>query len=367
MYDADVFVLGGGPAGLAAAIALRQAGLRVILADSARPPIDKACGEGLMPDSLEAARQLGIVLPIECGCALRGIRFQGAGHASSADFPNGNGLSIRRTVLQPLLAERAQQLGVDLLWGCPVRAIRGNTVSTARGTLATRWIVGADGAQSSVRRWAGLESFARNTERFSYRKHYQVQPWSDYVEVFWGDDCQFYVSPTSANELCVALLTRDPQRRIERALPQVPELAQRLADCESTTAERGRFAVTRRLRSVTRSNIALIGDASGTVDPITGEGMCLAFKQATALAGALANGNLQHYETAHRRLARRPRLMADFMLLMDRSGFLRKRTLAAFESHPDLFSRLLAVHVGAASPLRFATAATALGFQLIAS
>ena len=367
MYDADVFVLGGGPAGLAAAIAARRAGLRVILADAARPPIDKACGEGLMPDSLAAARQLGIVLQPGCGRALRGIRFQGAGHAISADFPNGSGLSVRRTVLQPLLAERAKQVGVDLQWGCPVTSIHGNTVSTARGAIETRWIVGADGAQSSVRRWAGLESFSRNAQRFSYRKHYRAEPWSDYVEVFWGDDCQFYVSPTSANELCVALLTRDPRRRIERALPQVPELARRLADREPTSAERGRFSVSRRLRSVTQGNVALIGDASGTIDPITGEGMCLAFKQAITLAGALADGKLQGYETAHRRLTRRPRLMADFMLLMDRSSFLRKRTLAAFERHPDLFSSLLAVHVGAASPLRFATTATALGLQLIAS
>ena len=61
MFDADVFVLGGGPAGLAAAIAMRRTGLRVILADAARPPIDKACGEGLMPDSLAAARELGIL------------------------------------------------------------------------------------------------------------------------------------------------------------------------------------------------------------------------------------------------------------------------------------------------------------------
>ena len=59
MFDADVFILGGGPAGLAAAIAARRRGLRVILADAERPPIDKACGEGLMPDSLGRGRRAG--------------------------------------------------------------------------------------------------------------------------------------------------------------------------------------------------------------------------------------------------------------------------------------------------------------------
>ena len=65
MNSTDVFVIGGGPAGLAAAIAARQKGLRVIVADGAEPPIDKACGEGLMPDGLAALGHLGIQLPFE--------------------------------------------------------------------------------------------------------------------------------------------------------------------------------------------------------------------------------------------------------------------------------------------------------------
>src|ERR1022692_2180287 len=60
MQPTDLFVIGGGPAGLAAAIAARLKGLNVTLADGARPPIDKACGEGLMPDGLAALRSLGV-------------------------------------------------------------------------------------------------------------------------------------------------------------------------------------------------------------------------------------------------------------------------------------------------------------------
>lgn len=52
--EIDVFVVGGGPAGLAAAIAARLKGFTVAVADGAHPPIDKACGEGLMPDSFGA-------------------------------------------------------------------------------------------------------------------------------------------------------------------------------------------------------------------------------------------------------------------------------------------------------------------------
>ena len=71
----DVFVIGGGPAGLAAAIAARQQGLRVLVADGAKPPIDKACGEALMPDAIAALEQLGIAVPAAEACPLRGVRF----------------------------------------------------------------------------------------------------------------------------------------------------------------------------------------------------------------------------------------------------------------------------------------------------
>ena len=75
MFDTDVFVIGGGPAGLAAAIAAAQNGLHVTVADGCRFPIDKACGEGLMPDSLASAAALGIVIRPEDGHAFAGTRF----------------------------------------------------------------------------------------------------------------------------------------------------------------------------------------------------------------------------------------------------------------------------------------------------
>jgi menaquinone-9 beta-reductase len=65
LNSTDVFVIGGGPAGLAAAIAVRQQGFRVVVADGAKPPIDKACGEALMPEAIAALEGLGVTLPAE--------------------------------------------------------------------------------------------------------------------------------------------------------------------------------------------------------------------------------------------------------------------------------------------------------------
>jgi flavin-dependent dehydrogenase len=100
--------------------------------------------------------------------------------------------------------------------------------------------------------------------------------------------------------------------------------------------------------------VALLGDASGSVDAITGEGLGLAFRQALALAEALAAGNLDLYETAHRRLARRPTFMADLLLLLDGRPGLQYRALHYLARHPQVFRYLLAWHVGQLrSPIRY--------------
>jgi flavin-dependent dehydrogenase len=364
MFDTDVFVLGGGPAGLAASIAARSAGFRVLLADADKPPIDKACGEGLMPDCLEAAAKLGIPIPQSAGYTFRGIRFQSAKTHVAADFPNGTGLGVRRIVLQPLLAETAARAGVGLMWRTPVTGIAKGRISIGTEEVRARWIIGADGSQSSVRRWAGLNRFDRNSQRFSYRRHFRIAPWSEYMEIHWGERCQFYVTPVSADEICLALMTRDQHQRVADALPKFPQLHTRLQGIPALSSERGSYAVTRKLRRVTRSNIALIGDASGNVDPITGEGLYLALGQAAALAEALVAENLLLYEAAHRHLCRRPRFMAEFMLLMDRSNFLQRRTMTAFSAHPQLFADILTMHIGQMNPLRFAATMATLVWQV---
>ena len=112
------------------------------------------------------------------------------------------------------------------------------------------------------------------------------------------------------------------------------------------TAESGALAATYRLKQVARGYVALVGDASGTVDPITGKGVCLAFLQAAALADALGKGDLSHYQRAHTQTMRKPAFMADFMLTMDRWPMLRTPTLRAMEAHPKLFANLLKMHVG---------------------
>ena len=95
----------------------------------------------------------------------------------------------------------------------------------------------------------------------------------------------------------------------------------------------------------------MVGDASGSVDSLTGEGLGLAFQQANALAEALANGDFNEYEVAHRRINRPPESMSRLLLAMENHAWLRRRGLAALAKEPHLFERLLAVHAGTFSPL----------------
>jgi flavin-dependent dehydrogenase len=365
MLATDVFVIGGGPAGLAAAIAARSRGLRVMVADGNRPPIDKACGEGLMPDAISAAGRIGIVLPVSEGFHFRGIRFHGEGHSVAADFPSGFGVGCRRTLLHGHLVEQAARAGVEMLWSTPVTGIEQSAVLAEGRRIETRWIIGADGAGSRVRRWAGLDRFTRNSRRFACRRHFAVKPWTDFMEIYWGDACQIYLTPVSPDEICVAFISRTPEVRLAEALRRFPELESRLGSALPSSKERGAVTATSRLRAVARDNVALVGDASGSVDAITGQGHCQAFQQAEALAGALVAGDLTRYAAQHRRIAFRPAAMADLMLTMDRWPPIRRRALSAMAAHPQSFARLLAGHVGSLTAPQLAAAGLSLGWQMM--
>jgi menaquinone-9 beta-reductase len=364
-FATDVFVIGGGPAGLAAAIATRRKGFRVMVADGARPPIDKACGEGLLPDALAAIRSLGVNLEESDGHVFRGLRFLDRRASVEAQFPHGHGLGVRRKVLHQKMMECAQDCGVSLLWGAPVTGLFGGGVLLGGTEVAARWIVGADGCHSFVRRWSGLEAHRQLDRRFAFRRHYRLSPWTEYVEVYWGEEMQAYVTPVSEEEVCVAVISRLPSDRLEDVLREFPELALHIESAAPAGTERGAVTAMHRLKRVYRGNVALIGDASGSVDAITGEGLCLSFRQAVALAEALEDEDLSGYQEAHRCLLKRPALMANMMLMLDQRSMLREHAMRALAANPQVFARMLAVHVGAASTQQLAVTCALLGWQLL--
>jgi flavin-dependent dehydrogenase len=364
--ETDVFIVGGGPAGLAAAIAARQRGFEVVVADGNEPPIDKACGEGFLPDGLAAMERLGIHLPVSEGRPFRGIRFLSRSLSAEAVFPGGeSGLALRRTSLHRLMVERAQQLGATLSWRTAVTGISEGEVHLSDRIVRARWIIGADGSNSRVRRWAGLDRGAKPRLRYAFRRHYHVAPWTDHMEVYWGDRCQGYTAAVNSEQVCVALASHDPNLRLDEGLKTLPGLQARLQNAEIISSVRGALTGNRSFDRVWKGNVALIGDASGTVDAITGEGIGLAFSQALALAEGLESSDLVGYHNEHRKLMRRPLWMARLMLNLDGRPRLQHRTLQAFQKRPELFRHLLALHLGALPPLHAVRDGLSLGWGLL--
>ncbi|MGH9703653.1 MAG: NAD(P)/FAD-dependent oxidoreductase [Candidatus Acidiferrales bacterium] len=364
--QADVVVVGAGPAGIAAALAANAKGFRCLAVEAQTPPIDKPCGEGLLPHGVAALRDLGIRLNPEIAIPFHGIRFCDRESSSCARFPDGVGFGLRRLRLHQLLVDAATRAGVSFLWGSPVTSFERGCVIAGGNTIRYQWLIGADGQNSRVRRWAGLDSHTFGRRRFGFRQHFQIRPCVDMVEVYWGKGCQVVVTPTGAEEVCVTVFSRDPQLRIDPALPQFPALAERLRVAPRNTREAGNLSSMTRLRAVTKGRVALIGDASGTVDAITGHGLSLSFQQALHLAEAIEQGQLWQYESAHREIRELPATMTHLMLILAGSDWIRERTLRLFQDQPDLFSELLSANTGSHSLSAVgATEVFSLGWKLL--
>ncbi|HEY3990644.1 MAG TPA: FAD-dependent oxidoreductase [Acidobacteriaceae bacterium] len=350
MTGMDAVVLGGGPAGLAAALALAQRGRRVAVYDAQRPPIDKACGEGLMPEAVRLLRALGLALDERDGAPIAGISFHDAQASAYAAFDRGKGLGVRRTRLQARMAARAAEMGIALHWGAAVQALPGGGFVSAGAAIRGDFFVIADGLCSTLAPASGFREHNCCSTRYASRGQFHYRPrertMADEVEVHWRSGEQLYVTPLGDGEAGVVLLTGIRGRRVCDALPDFPAVANRLAGAWRTLTMRGAVTRTRSLREVIRGNIAVLGDAAGSVDAVTGEGILSALRQAHALADALTAGEPQRYAAAHRQMAKGPQSMARLLLLLDRHPRLERWFVARMAKRPKTFAALLRMHLG---------------------
>jgi flavin-dependent dehydrogenase len=186
--------------------------------------------------------------------------------------------------------------------------------------------------------------------RIGLRQHFRVEQWTDFVEVYWNRHCQANVTPVGPGEICIAMIGTHKEVRAADLPILFPRLGNRLRNAEPLGRARGAITMSSTLNAVTRGRMALMGDASGTVDAVTGEGVHLAFRQAHAWAEAIAAGDLRKYALAHRRMRRMPQLMARLLLLLDGNDILRRAAFRTLAAAPSLFDALLAFHVGAPLP-----------------
>ncbi|MEV2271586.1 NAD(P)/FAD-dependent oxidoreductase [Nonomuraea africana] len=331
----DIIVAGGGPAGLATAIHAALAGMDVVVVEPRTAPVDKACGEGLMPGGVAALQAIGVRVD---GHPLHGIDYVDAATRARAAFGHAPGRGVRRTALHAALSARAADLGIPTITG-KITRLRQDEHGVEAAGLRARWLVAADGLHSPLRAWLNLGRPDRRPPRYGLRRHYRLAPWSDYVEVHWSPAGEAYVTPVADDLVGVAILT-SRRRGFDEHLTAFPTLLPRLAG-PAATSVRGAGPLRQRVRSRVAGRVLLVGDAAGYTDALTGEGLCLATLSARALVGCLAAGRPQDYERAWRRLSRTHRLLTGALLSAAHRPRAARLVVPAAARLPALFTAVV--------------------------
>ncbi len=346
----DVVVVGGGPVGLACAVRAARAGLSVVVVERRTPPVDKACGEGLMPGGVRELELLGVDVP---GRDLTGIRYTDGRRDVAVAFGHGTGRGVRRTTLADGLGGAAAAAGVPVLHLTAAGLSQDDDGVTldvdGAAPLRARYLLAADGLHSPLRHALGLDRPVRSANRHGLRRHVRLAPWDDHVQVHWGPTAEAYVTPVSDDLVGVALLTRE-RVGFDDLLPQFPLLAARLAGSEQVGSTRGAGPLRRRSTHRVHGRVLLVGDAAGYVDALTGEGVALGLVQARCAVEAVVSGELGGYERRWRQVNRRYAVLTAGLVTATRFAPVRRAIVPAAAALPAVFGAAVRELARPASP-----------------
>ena len=365
----EVVVIGGGPAGLAVAITLARRGIQTHLVERGRLPQEKPCGEGLLPNAVEALVRLGIDrTDLEAvGHPIAGIRYLArSGRRAEARFPDGHGLGVSRVDLSALLLARARSLPALRIIEARATVIRQPgqawTVAIGGERLRPALIVGADGLSSPTRRAIGVRTIAGPHKRWGLRQHLDGSAWTDHVEVYFGDGVEAYVTPLR-HSINVAFLWDQRAIAVPHGRPafdwfvsRTPALAGQLRGRRPLDRVRAAGPFDRRAASSVEDGLIFAGDAARYIDALTGEGVGLALQHAEVIDGAVAPLLSGDARPSRRQLTPYARAIADagranaqltrVMLRCSRHPALVDRLIGVLAADPGLFEHCLRVNMG---------------------
>ncbi len=321
MPDAQVVIVGGGPAGSSAAYFMARAGLDVIVLDRARFPRDKPCSEYMSPQASRILAEMGALeAVVSSGAAqLTGMRVHAPNGATiHGEFVSGHGyrgfrdrgLAVRRTILDTILLQRARDAGArveeevrvtDVVKDASGRVTGVQTSASASGVpraINAGIVIGADGLRSVVGRRLGLIRASRWPRRIALVTHYRNVQGSRQFGEMHVDRSGYLGFADVGNGLTnvavvvpvsrAAEIAADRTEFLESWIAERPRIAELFSSAERVdpVMATGPFASAAR-RAWTRG-AALVGDAADFFDPFTGEGIYSALRGGELLAGHVA-------------------------------------------------------------------------------
>jgi flavin-dependent dehydrogenase len=328
----DLLVGGGGPAGLVTALYAARAGLEAVVVERRRGSLDKACGEGMMPHTLEHLARLGVAPP---GRRLTGISYLDGDRRVDATFRAGTGLGVRRTVLHAALRDAADAAGVRFVHE-DIGDITQDSASVRAGELRARYLAAADGLHSPIRRAMGLSQPCGGPRRWGIRRHFEIAPWTDSVEVHWAPGAEAYVTPVADDCVGIAILSSS-RGGFDSHFEEFPALKARVGG-HAHGPDRAAGPLRQKARSRTAGRVMLVGDAAGYIDALTGEGMGLAFGAAKLLVDCVTADRPGDYDRQWRRETRRYRALTSALILAGVHAPIRARIVPAATALPRVFA-----------------------------
>ncbi len=286
MYD--LIVIGGGPAGTAAAITAARHGARVLLLEKGRLPRHKVCGEFISSESLAL---LHLLLSADTSLIEQAPRIPGA-----RVFLDGRQLrapvhppaaSISRFDLDLALWRAAQKAGTDARLQTTVQRISGDgpfEVETGDGILPARSVIHAAG------RWSSLSPCppASNHKWLGIKAHFhELNPPSS-VDLYFFSGGYCGVQRVGFNRVNVSAMVRsDAATSLPGVFARHPQLQARSQAWEAGTDPVSTSPLLFSRPEPLRESVLLAGDAAGFVDPFVGDGIALALRSGAAAAQSL--------------------------------------------------------------------------------
>ena len=349
----DIGIIGGGPAGLCAAIFARLRGLSVIIFEPKAETIDKACGEGLMPSVVEEFKEMGVVIPESY--PFKGIRYINQQGAQKEDpntwanghFKSGDGWGVRRLTLHKALSSRAQELGTVWHQTRVQKVNQLDNIVQIEG-INVRYCIAADGLHSPTRKKLGLGKPSKLPKRIGIRQHFELSPWSPYVEVYWSEFGECYITPVSDTQVGVAILAyadnlpnNPDEGKFDALLEWFPVVKEKIQSAKPLSSVRGAGGFEQRLKTPRQGRILFVGDAAGYLDPITGEGIRLGLLSAKSAIDCIERETPQAYPMQHRAILAPYWILTGGLLWLRRFSLGRRIMVPFLQRVPFAFGRIV--------------------------